>query len=302
MKSIEDFARELDWNLLKIFHEIVQAGGITKASDRTHLKQSAISLALQRLETQVGAVLCKRGSAGFELTPEGLLLAELCAPIMRAVREIPSLATDSSGEIHGNLTIGLISNFTCGLLDTAISLFHAKFPNVELVISTMPSTQVTGAVMRNEIDIGVAPSRVMRSELRYRFLSDEIHRPYCGTLHPLFGKQFVDPPRLQDERFILTGSDEPDELRAFRLQYGLGHKVSAVTEHLEEAKRFAILGTGLCFLPENYAASDEAAGRLWPLLPREITPSISVYVIDNPSFPQLARRNKLREYFISCLK
>lgn len=220
---------------------------------------------------------------------------------MRAVREIPSLASESSSEIHGNLTIGLISNFTCITLDAGISLFHSRFPNVELSVATMPSTHVTGSVMRNEIDIGIAPSRVMRQELRYRFLSEELHRPYCGVRHQLFGKQFADPGQLKDERFVLTGSDEPDELRAFRLQHGLGERVSAVTAHLEEAKRFALLGIGLCFLPENYAATDEADGRLWPVLPREIAPSIGVYVIDNPSFPQLARRSKLREDFIACL-
>lgn len=302
MTSIDDFARDLDWNLLKIFHEIVQAGGISKASDKTLLKQSAISLALQRLEKRIGVVLCKRGSAGFELTPEGMLLAELCAPIMRSVREIPSLANEAPGEIHGNLTIGLVSNFTCGALDAAISLFHGRFPNVELIVSTMPSAHVTGSVMRNEIDVGVAPSRVLRPELRYRFLSDEIHRPYCGAHHRLFGRQFDDPRQLKEERFILTGSDEPDELRAFRLQFGLGEKVAAVTEHLEEAKRFALLGMGLSFLPESYASADEADGRLWPLLPREIVPSIAVYIIDNPSFPQPARRSRLREDFIACLK
>lgn len=301
MTSIDDFARDLDWNLLKIFHEIVQAGGVTKATDRTLLKQSAISLALQRLEGRIGTVLCKRGAAGFELTTEGQLLAELCAPIMRAVREIPSLANETSVEIQGNLTIGLISNFTCSALDAAISLFHHKFPNVELIVSTMPSVHVTGSVMRNEIDIGVAPSRVMRPELRYRFLSEELHQPYCGAHHRLFGIQFDDPRLLKDERFILTGSDEPDELRAFRQQFGLGGKVSAVTEHLEEAKRFALLGMGLCFLPDSYALADEEDGRLWPLLRREAAPSIGVYVIDNPSFPQLARRNKLREDFIACL-
>lgn len=302
MTSIDEFTRDLDWNLLKIFHEIVQAGGITKASDRTLLKQSALSLALQRLEKRIGVVLCRRGSAGFELTPEGMLLAELCAPIMRAVREIPSLANETPGEIHGNLTIGLISNFTCSILDAAISLFHRRFPNVELIVSTMPSAHVTGSVMRNEIDLGVAPSRVMRPELRHRFLSDETHRPYCGVHHRLFGKQFDDPRQLKDERFILTGSDEPDELRAFRLQYGLGDKVAAITEHLEEAKRFALLGTGLCFLPESYASADETNGRLWPLLAREIVPSVAVYIIDNPNFPQPARRSRLREDFIACLK
>jgi LysR family transcriptional regulator, transcriptional activator for bauABCD operon len=41
MTSTDDFTRDLDWNLLKTFHEIVQAGGISKAKDRTLLKQSA---------------------------------------------------------------------------------------------------------------------------------------------------------------------------------------------------------------------------------------------------------------------
>ena len=300
-KSIDDFASELDWNLLKIFHEIGQAGGISKATERTRLKQSAISLALQRLEGRIGAVLCKRGSAGFELTAEGILLAELCAPMMRAVREIPSLASESSSEIHGNLSIGLISNFVSGALDMAIALFHTRFPNVELVVSTMASAHVAGSVMRSEIDIGVAPSRIMRPELRYRFLSNELHRPYCGIHHRLFGEKFDDPLALADERFILTGSDEPDELRAFRLQYGLGQKISAVSEHLEEARRFALLGIGLCFLPESYASADEANRRLWPLLPRQMAPSVGVYVIDKPSFPELARRDRLREDFIACL-
>lgn len=302
MMPVDEFSRDLDWNLLKIFHEIAHARGISKASEKTRLKQSAISLALKRLEGQVGAVLCRRGSGGFELTSEGMLLAELCAPIMSAVREIPSITTKSSSEVHGKITIGLISNFTYPVFDEALSVFHTNFSSVEIVISTMPWATVLASLIRNEIDVGIASTNIKHPELRYRFLCREVHRPYCGVRHGFFGKEIGDPGQLSDEKFVLTGSDEPDELRDFRLHHGLGSNVSAVTEHLEEAKRLAILGVGVTFLPESYASYDMSCGRLWPLLHHDISPSIEVYTIDNPAANHLARRRKLREEFVRCIE
>lgn len=301
MISTDEFVRTLDWNLLRIFHEIAQARGISKASDQTRLKQSALSLALQRLEAKLGVTLCDRGAKGFELTREGTLLAELCAPIMRAVREIPSISETSSSEIHGQLTLGIISNFTDRTFDQAIATFHERFPQVEILISTLSWSSISGAILRSEIDIGVGPAAMRHPDLRYRFLAPELHLPYCGVRHPLFGRQVDDPRQLHEEAFILTGSDEPDELRAFRLRHGLGARPSAVTDHLEEAKRLAMLGTGLVFLPASYAAADHTAGRLWPLLAKPDAPAIDVYLIDNPGSSQLARRNRLRQGFLDCV-
>lgn len=301
MISTEDFVRGLDWNLLRIFHEIAQARGISKATDRTQLKQSALSLALKRLEGQVGRPLCERGAKGFELTPEGELLAELCAPIMRAVREIPSITSSSSTEIHGQLVFGIISNFTDPIFDAALGPFHQRYPHVEILVSTLSWSSLAGSIMRREIDIGIGPAPMRQRDFRYHPLSPEVHLPYCGIRHPLFGHVLDDPRRLQDEAFILTGSDEPDELRAFRLEHGLGARMSAVTDHLEEAKRLAILGTSLVFLPRGYAAADQSAGRLWPLLSTEAAPAIDVYLIDNPTLAQPARRHRLRQSFLDCV-
>lgn len=301
MISTDEFVRTLDWNLLRIFHEIAQARGISKASDQTQLKQSALSLALQRLEAKVGVTLCDRGAKGFELTPEGALLAELCAPIMRTVREIPSISKTSSRDIHGQLTLGIISNFTDANFDQAIASFHARFPQVELLISTLSWSSLNGAILRSEIDIGVGPAAIRHPDLRYRFLAPEVHLPYCGIRHRLYGRQVDDPRQLRDEAFIITGSDEPDELRAFRQRHGLGAKPSAVTDHLEEAKRLAMLGTSLVFLPEGYAAADHSAGRLWPLLAAPTVPAIDVYLIDNPTASQPARRSRLRQGFLDCV-
>jgi DNA-binding transcriptional LysR family regulator len=117
----------------------------------------------------------------------------------------------------------------------------------------------------------------------YQYLSTEVHRPYCGSTHALFGKRIEDPRDLARERFVLAGDAEPDELTEFRTTCSLGTRIADVTEHVEEAKHLTMLGRGLCFLPEGHALSDVAAGRLWPLLDAEAAPHVYVFIIENPN-------------------
>jgi DNA-binding transcriptional LysR family regulator len=283
LQDNDKFTRNLDWNLLKVFHEIVRARGISRAADVVSRKQPALSLALRRLEVRMGTLLCKRGAGGFELTNEGAAVAEVCSQVMDVVRELPNLVAEASGQARGRLRLNLISNLVCPTLDEAIGAFHQKFPRVEFIVTVVPWAQVINALLRDEIDIGIGPSRTMRSELSYQLLFTEVHRPYCGPTHPLFGKIVEDPRDLRNEGFILTGADEPDELTEFRVRNSLGARVAGMTEHLEEARRLTILGVGLCFLPDGYASPDVAAGRLWPLLHAEGAPRMDVFIIENPN-------------------
>jgi DNA-binding transcriptional LysR family regulator len=101
---------------------------------------------------------------------------------------------------------------------------------------------------------------------------------------------------LAGQAFVLTGADEPDELTAYRSRHGLGLEVAGLSEHLDEAKRLTILGVGICFLPEAFAAPDVETGRLWPLLRHEDQPCMPVFVITNPRAPgKLARQLLLAE-------
>lgn len=290
------FSRHLDWNLLKVFNEIVQAGGVTQAARELSRKQPALSLALKRLEDRLGVVLCVRGPGGFRLTDEGQLIAETCRQLSNLVTRIPDGLANISEEVRGRVRVQLISSIVNPVLDEAIAAFHANYPKVEIVVDVTTWDVVDGALLRNEIDIGLAPARFQQAELRYDLLFREVHRPYCGRAHPLFGRRFRDPGRLAGEAFVLTGADEPDQLTKYRLRHGLGTQVAGLSEHLEEAKRLTILGVGLCFLPENFAAPDVAAGRLWPLTPPAPEPAMDIYVITNPRAPRhLAKQLFLEE-------
>jgi DNA-binding transcriptional LysR family regulator len=291
-----NFSRNVDWNLLKTFHEIVEAGGVSRAGRALRRKQPAISLALKRLEAELGVTLCRRGPRGFELTDEGMLVAETCRSLNSLVRNVPKRLGNLSDEVRGRISIQVISSLVCDRFDAAISRFHDRHPKVEILIDITTWDSVAAALLRDEIDIGVAPAQTLRSDLSYDFLFDEVHGAYCGQAHPLFGKSFDDPSALASQAFVLTGADEPDVLTAYRTRHGLGLEVAGLSEHLDEAKRLTILGVGICLLPEAFAAPDVEAGRLWPLLRQADQPSTPVFVITNPRAPgKLARQLLLAE-------
>ncbi len=295
-KGIASFSRNLDWNLLKTFHAIVQSEGLSRASGTLGRKQPALSLALKRLEQQLGVKLCERGPGGFALTDEGLLVADTCGSLNGLVQRLPKKIANASDEVAGRVSIQVVSCLVCDRLDSAISRFHGSHPKAEIIIDIKTWDSVAGALLRDEIDIGVAPASSLRADLKYDFLFDEVHRPYVGPSHRLFGRTFDDPGALASEAFILTGADESDALTEFRTRHGLGRVVAGLSEHLDAAKRLTLLNVGICFLPERFAEPDVQAGRLWPVLAESERPSSPIFIITNPHAPRkLARQLLLLE-------
>ena len=286
------FGRNLDWNLLKFFNEIADARSVTKAAAELSRKQPALSLALRRLEERLAVTLCQRGPTGFELTDEGRLLADTCRGFADAIRELPSRLAHVEAEVKGTLRVTLVSNLVAPALDDAIAGFHASYPAVEIIVEVAAWTEVVNALMQHRIDIGICPTRVKRAELAYLHLFTEVHRPYCGRTHPLFGSTVAEPSELAPEPFVLTGADEGDELTQFRLEHGLGRNIAGISAHLEEAKRLAILGIGICFLPEGYAQPDVDGGRLWPLVSGSKVPRTEMFVVTDPQSPAHAARDR----------
>ncbi|MFZ1725864.1 MAG: LysR family transcriptional regulator [Albidovulum sp.] len=285
------FSRDLDWNLLKRFHQITSAGNVTKAAQEVNRKQPALSLALKRLEDRLGVVLCDRGPGGFRLSDEGRIVAELCQQLESSIREIPARLSQMEEEVRGLLRIMMVSNIAFSRLDETITRFHQKYPAVEIVVEVAAWTDIVNAVLQRKVDIGIAPVEVKRAELDYAYLFTEVHRPYCGAGHRLFGHRYSDPKDLADEAFVLTGADEGHELTRYRLEHGLGSNVAGVSAYLDEAKRLATLGVGLCFLPEGYAQPDVDLGRLWPLISGKNTPSSTLYVLTYPKAEHKAARD-----------
>jgi DNA-binding transcriptional LysR family regulator len=279
------FLRNLDWNLLKTFNEIVRAGNLTQAALGLSRKQPAVSLALQRLEDQLGIKLCDRSANRFELTAEGHLVADMCQSMAESIRDMPFRIANIDREVRGQIRIAMISSIVSTHLDHTIRRFHGLYPDVKLDIDIGSWEEVGNLLLRQQVDIGIAAARFTHAELTYTPFIREAHRLYCGESHHLYGTVVDNPKGLVEEAFVLTGADEADVITRYRLEHGLGKVVSGVSEYLDEVKRMAIQGVGLCFLPEEFVRAEVDRGQLWPLMPENAVHFLELFVITRTAAP-----------------
>jgi LysR family transcriptional regulator, transcriptional activator for bauABCD operon len=276
------FARNLDWNLLKLFHEIVRSGGITAASRSVNKQQPSISAGLKRLEDHLGLSLCERTSRGIALNSAGHVVYAACEQIEASVRRLPQETAKAAGTLAGVITVRMITDVISSRFDNATIAFHRNNPGVEIRLDIAPWRTVVAGVKAREVDIGIACDSVPGEDLHYEPLMLEVQQIYCNHSHPLYGRTNCHPRDLVDQPFVRTGRDEPDELEQFRRRFGLGKRIGGSADTLHEVKRLIQLGIGIGFLPTVVAEASGGLDELWPLLPIELLPSYQVYLITRP--------------------
>src|SRR5579862_2115999 len=260
--------RRVDLNLFKIFREIAHEQGIGAAARRLNLQQPAVSLALRRLEGHLGAALCVRTSKGIALTPAGRTVAALSEQLFREVQLLGNAVDAAAGEVEGVLTIRLVSGVVSSELDLTLDTMRRRHPGIRLRLDVAPYRIVVDALAKGNAEVCIAFESAPRADLLYEPLVREFQQLYCCSSHPLFGTRVSAPEQLVNERFILTGSDEPDDVRHFRLRYRLGLMPAGETENLDEAWRMIAAGVGIGFLPTVLIEKSAHRGTLWPLLPQ----------------------------------
>lgn len=273
------FQRNLDWNLLKVFVHIARECNISQAARQLARGQPAISMSLRRLEGHLGVALCRRSPSGLHLTDQGQILAELCSSLEALVRQIPGEIASPSAGLKGMLRVALVSSLATGTIDRSFAALKEQCPLVELAVEVAPWDTVQMRLLRRAVDVGLAPARFMHPDLQYELLVREPHGLFCGRNHHLYGRSSLSAADLADEDFILTGADEPDALRDFRVRYALGMRISGRSDHLDEVRRLISAGLGIGLLPKPYVEAEVERGDLWPLTMIMDEPTVDIYVI-----------------------
>jgi DNA-binding transcriptional LysR family regulator len=274
-----DFARAIDWNLLKVFLEIVRADGIGAAARNLNRQQPAVSASLKRLEDQLGTRLFERSTAGIRITPAGNALRELCEDMFEHVRMAQHQLAQATRQVGGMVRIQLISSIVCAELDEAIASFHRRHPAIAMELHVSPWRGVLEALERGEVEVGIGYDGASTADLCYLPMFVETQQLFCARAHPLFGRKLQRLDELRREGFVLTGADEPEAVTRLRARHGLGARCAGTAEDIHEALRLISLNVGIGFLPTGAAEDAVRAGRLWPLLAEELRPAYEIYLI-----------------------
>lgn len=158
----------LDLNALPVFAAVAEAGGFTAAAERLGLSKAKVSLAVSRLEAQLGASLFARTTRRVVLTEAGQALYTQCIPALRGVQE--SLAhVAGAGELRGVLRISVAVDFAMLFLAPAIAQFAARHPALEIDVRT--SDRVAD-LLKEGIDLAIRAGWLRDSSLRATKLAE----------------------------------------------------------------------------------------------------------------------------------
>ena len=122
----------MDWDKLKIFHAVAEAGSFTNATVNLNLSQSAISRQIQALEQDLKVQLFERHARGLTLTENGEYVYKTAHEVISKLKEVETSLGDQKNKPTGKLTITTVRSFGTHWLTPRIKEFMTLNPEIEI--------------------------------------------------------------------------------------------------------------------------------------------------------------------------
>ena len=258
----------MNFQNLEYFLVLAEEGSVTRAAERLHVSQQALSGLLSRLEKEVGSALFSR-HAKLELTYAGKCLQRSAVQILDIQRQTAAAIEDANENRRGALRIGVSHTRGQSILPLLLPEFNRMYPLVELSILEGSTSTLEEDLDKGLIDvlIGFAPFLLesavytplmyekmylvaQKELLRQTFGADteSICREYCRTL---------DLKRFSGLPFVLLKSGDRIRAIADRVfsENGMTPHVRLETQNVQTAFCLAAEGMGLTVCPELYLSS-----------------------------------------------
>jgi len=249
---------------LEFFIKVVEEGTFSKAAERVFRTQPAVSIAIKRLEEEIGAPLFERSQKAPELTELGEVVYDYAKRILtlrdqtlEAVAELKSLE-------RGRVRIGANESTSLYLLPHLILAYRAAHPNVRVEIFRHTSDRLPREVLDRNVDFALLAFEPVDSDLEsFPVLRDELVL-IMHPDHPLAKGDSVSVKELGNESFLahnVKTASRRKVMEAFALlRTPLNITLELAT--VETIKRFVQLKMGISFVPRMCVADELERGTL----------------------------------------
>jgi DNA-binding transcriptional LysR family regulator len=182
----------MDWDKLRIFHAVADAGSLTHAGDTLRLSQSAVSRQIRALEESLNTTLFHRHARGLILTEQGELLFDATSSMSKRLETAEARIKDSEEEVFGELRVTTTTGFGSLWLAPRLSKLYEKYP--DLKIDLMLEERVLDLPMR-EADVAIRMKEPSQADLIRKRLMGVRMRLYAS---PDYLRQHGEPTTLEE--------------------------------------------------------------------------------------------------------
>lgn len=152
----------MDWDKLRIFHAVADAGSLTHAGDKLNLSQSAVSRQVRGLEESLNTILFHRHARGLILTEQGELLFDATTAMTKRLDTASARIRDSEEEVFGELRVTTTTGFGTLWLAPRLPKLYEKYP--DLKVDLMLEERVLDLPMR-EADVAIRMKEPSQADL-----------------------------------------------------------------------------------------------------------------------------------------
>jgi DNA-binding transcriptional LysR family regulator len=286
----------MDWDKLKIFHVVAQAGSFTEASGILNLSQSAISRQIQSLEQTLKTSLFERHARGLSLTEDGETLFKTANEIMVHLKDVETSLMEKKNKPSGKLIVTTVVGFGSIWLTPRIKEFMDKYPEMEIEV----------IVTDKELDLSTREADVavwMRQPTQLSYIQKkliDINYHIYGSSKYLEENGYPNTVKdLDKHKFIIYGKGTPSPLSQTDWILKVGKKDSSKRKPVMRVNNIYSLflavesGVGLAALPD-YMVQEKST--LVKVLPNVDGPKYEAHFVYPQSLKNVARVKSFRDF------
>ena len=288
----------MDWDRIRIFYTVAEAGSFTRAGDDLNLSQSAVSRQVSALERELKAPLFHRHARGLILTEQGDLLFRAARDMRLRLENTRTRLQETSERPSGELKITTTVAMGSLWLTSRIGEFLDAYPDVR--IQMILTNEELDLAMR-EADVAVRMRRPAQPDLIQRRLFTVHFHAYASSDYI---KRFGEPKTLEDldaHRLLTFGGNEPAYLLSVHWLTTAGREGASprdchmVVNNIPALRSAVEAGAGIAVLPD-YAVDGNA--KLVQVLREIEMPSLDTYLVYAEEMRNVARVQAFRDFLV----
>lgn len=254
----------MEFRQLNTFITVADMNSFTQAAYILGYTQPTVTSQIQLLESELGIRLFERIRKNISLTYEGEKFLIYARQIVNLCEEAKNTVKDHPVP-KGVVTIGALESLCTTRIHNLLKEFHHKFPDIEIILKTIKSTEYQDLLLDNQIDIAFCLERMITSS---DFIV-ELAMPESLVLlsepnHPLAKSPSVYPENIADYLLILAeeGCSYRRTILSILSDCGLTPKSIMEIGSIQAMKQLAISGLGIILLPKVTVEEELSKGHL----------------------------------------
>jgi LysR family hydrogen peroxide-inducible transcriptional activator len=289
-------------NELRYIVAVGQERSFGRAAARCFVSQPALSVAIQKLEEELGTPIFERGKSEVSMTSAGVRIVEQAQRVLEEAARIREIAQAGRNQLVGTLTLGVIYTVAPYLLPDLIPALHARAPQMPLEIEENMTEMLEGALKSGRIDAAIVALPFDPPGVVTEFLYEEPFQVVVQSEHAWAKRKSVRPDELATERTILlnVGHCFRDQVLEACPELNRGDVPTSRTNSLETVRNMVASGLGVSVLPRD-ALTPKYHSKLVVSVPfSKPVPTRRIAIAARKSFPRPKAIAAIRDAVLEC--